>query len=530
MGAQSEWQNQGVVLIILHHHFRPGGVRRVIEMVAPRLVAHKGAGVSRVVLATGEAPDSRWFENFRTRLGTVSADVFVRAELGYISELKCKHRLKSRLKGVLAELFRSYATDECVVWAHNLGLGRNLHLAAELAQLCENTDTVLISHHHDWWFENRWHHYSSLGKPRAGNITAIADAVFPRSRAVRHVAINSADAAILAKHFGKQAAWLPNPVDRSEYPGAQRVQFARQWLKKQLGTANAVWLMPCRMLRRKNVAEGILLARWLRPEAWLVTTGGVSSAEEQQYADRLVSAAVANGWRARFGILQANDANAPRVVELMAASETILLTSLQEGFGLTYLEAAVVRRPLLARRLSNVAPDLAQFGFRFPYYYDDILIDPSLFDWRSEYERQCRLYARWKRQLPLRAQRFAGEPVVVALGPNPRPVPFSKLTLTAQLEVLSVPLEESWTRSAILNPFLSVWRDLASKNKLIPVEWPAAADRWLGQDTYAKAFLGLLRVRTKKPRTGKSESVQNDFFRAKLKSENLFPILWESFS
>ncbi|OYV85625.1 MAG: hypothetical protein B7Z73_13210, partial [Planctomycetia bacterium 21-64-5] len=40
-----------------------------------------------------------------------------------------------------------------------------------------------------------------------------------------------------------------------------------RWLSEQLGDDAPVWLMPCRLLRRKNLAEALLLARWLRPEA-----------------------------------------------------------------------------------------------------------------------------------------------------------------------------------------------------------------------------------------------------------------------
>ena len=101
-----------------------------------------------------------------------------------------------------------------------------------------------------------------------------------------------------------------------------------------------MWLLPCRLLRRKNIAEALLLTRWLRPEAWLVTTGGVSSAEEQAYADGLAAAAQTHGWRLRLGILHGDESQKPSVPELLAASEAVLLTSLQEGFGLPYLEAA----------------------------------------------------------------------------------------------------------------------------------------------------------------------------------------------
>ena len=139
--------------------------------------------------------------------------------------------------------------------------------------------------------------------------------------------------------------------------------------------------------------------------------------------------------------MQGDESKKPTVPELLAASETVLLTSLQEGFGLPYLEAAAARRPLIARHLPNIAPDLAKFGFRFPQSYREVQVDPSLFDWRGERERQARLFAEWKSLMPRAASQLAGEPAVLAAGKEPCPVPFSRLTLTAQLEVLAQPVE-----------------------------------------------------------------------------------------
>jgi hypothetical protein len=56
-------------------------------------------------------------------------------------------------------------------------------------------------------------------------------------------------------------------------------------------------------LRRKNLVEAILLTRWLRPEAWLITTGGASSSDENAYAQALHQAAQQNQRRVKVSIL-----------------------------------------------------------------------------------------------------------------------------------------------------------------------------------------------------------------------------------
>jgi hypothetical protein len=217
------------------------------------------------------------------------------------------------------------------------------------------------------------------------------------------------------------------------------------------------------------------------------------------------------------------------VPELLAASEAVLLTSLQEGFGLPYLEAAAARRPLIARHLPNIAPDLAKFGFAFPQRYREVRVDPALFDWRGERERQARLFAEWKSLMPRAASQLVGKPAVLAASEAPCPVPFSRLTLTAQLEVLAQPIERSWERCATLNPFLEVWRKRAAAGRLAASPWPRAAARWLGGRAYARRFLELVPpLCSRTPDPGASQAAQAEFLRQKLRAEYLYPLLWNS--
>lgn len=73
--------------VILHHHFRPGSVRRVIEIATPRLIAHWPERVRGVVLAIGEAPDSGWLGAFRKRFQGTPVKVVVQPAFGCVSEL-----------------------------------------------------------------------------------------------------------------------------------------------------------------------------------------------------------------------------------------------------------------------------------------------------------------------------------------------------------------------------------------------------------------------------------------------------------
>src|SRR5262249_44717796 len=283
----------------------------------------------------------------------------------------------------------------------------------------------------------------------------VAKAVFPTTPNARHIAINQADAGVLRQHFGQAAAWIPNIAEPTSPPSAPRVTIARRWLRRRLGgRPGPVWLTPCRVLRRKNLAEALLLTRWLRPQAWFITTAAASSEDERPYATGLADAARRHRWKFRLGLLAQGGDQAPSVGDVMAASEAVLLTSIQEGFGLPSLEAAAAGRPVIARRLPNVAPDFAALGFRFAQSYDELLIHPDLFDWENERQRQQRAFARWAARLPAGWRQWAGPADLLDRGGR-SPVPLSRLTLAGQLEVLAHPAPHSWRLCAPLNPFLA---------------------------------------------------------------------------
>lgn len=499
----------------------------MIERAAPHLV--KELGVSEIVLAGGELPEPGWRESFQERVAPTPVRFFTEPAFGYFSERsQSPSTLAGRLRAALARLLDGVRPAQCLVWAHNLGIARNLLLARALIEACAARHIRVVAHHHDWWFDNRWSRWPELRRGGFRTLRGVARTVFSPEPNLIHLAINQADARVLQRHFPVRAAWLPNLAEPFPALPPARVQRARTWVRTRFIPERApFWLLPARLLRRKNIAEALLLTRWLRPEAWLVTSAGVSSADETAYAKALETAALRHEWPLRLGVLHAAGKERPSVAELLAASEAVLLTSLQEGFGLPYLEAAAAGRPLIARSLPNIAPDLDQLGFRFPQLYEEVLIDPGLFDWAAEQRRQEKLFRAWRARLPRPCQNWPGRPVVLAAGDTPQPVPFSRLTLTAQLEVLAQPLSRSWELCAPLNPWLPLWRRRVQAGTLEPTSWPPLAEAWLSGPAYARRFAALAQRPAKAaPNPDASGAAQATFIRQKLAAANLFPLLW----
>ena len=499
----------------------------MIELSVPFLVRCSPHRITRVVLAVGEAPDPSWQTHFEKGSPGTELQVVVEPAFRYLSEQRLSAvNVRQRIHRALENLFSATPPREVMVWAHNLGVGRNLVLSRELGDECARRNISLLSHHHDWWFDNRWIRWPEMRAAGFRTLGSAARAVFPVSKSIRHAAINQADAAILARHPGTGAAWMPNLSPAAPPISSEAVKKARGWLGRKLGENDApLWLLPCRTLRRKNIAEALLLTRWLRPEAFLVVTGGPSSLEETPYAKALAQAAHHHGWRFCLGALAGKEAGQPRVPELLSASEAVLLTSIQEGFGLPYLEAAAAGRPLIARRLANIAPDLHRFGFRFPQIYDEIFVPPDLFDWRAEQKRQQQLLRAWLGMLPAGIAKAGLKPALLA-APSPAPVPFSRLTLTAQLQILTRPADATWDACITLNPFLRKWKKDLSGGSLQPVVWPKSASRWLSGEAYAAQFFKAMEANLPQPTAKTPEEVQRDFFAAKLDPANLYPLLW----
>jgi hypothetical protein len=516
-------------LVVVHYHLRPGGIRRIIELALPHLLSEAPRPVTELVLAAGEADDPKWNRIIASVCAPHPVQFFLDPAFGYLSESNSSsNALRLRVTRALRKLLGDHENGSCLVWAHNLGVGRNLLLTRELARACAERGLSLVAHHHDWWFDNRWLRWPEMRQHGFRTVRAVAEALFPAAPQVRHVAINQSDARLLKKHLHPRVAWLPNLTEPEPPPSAERLDQVRGWMARELGGRQGpVWILPCRLLRRKNVAEALLLTRWLRPEAWLVTTGGASSNDEKPYANALSAAAKQHDWPLCLGILNGDETSKPSVSELIAASETVLLTSIQEGFGLPYLEAAASNRPLIARWLPNIAPDLEKLGFKFAQSYADILVSPDLFDWGAELARQEQLFALWLEQLPRANRRMVSTPVFLANSHRPAALPFSKLTLTAQLEILAQPPDVSWKRCAPLNAFLATWKAAAQSTRLETTPWPARAAAWLSGPAYAARFwrAALAQFNAALPPEA-GASTQRDFIREKLTAEHLFPLLW----
>ena len=506
-------------LVVAHYHLRPGGVRRVIETALPPIA---GAGrMARVVLAVGEPPDQAWLQQLRISLAGTPLEVSVHPEFLYWSEQHAAGmELFQSLKEICGRLLEGCGGAETILWAHNLGLGRNIPLSRAWAEAARRHSSIMVSHHHDFFFDNRWNRWPEMRNSGTVSLEEAAEAIFPTGGRLVHVVINRADHRCLEAGFGPHAVWMPNAVTPARHTAAEE-KSVLAWM----GTSAPYWLLPCRLLRRKNIAESVLLARWLRPEARVVTTGAPTSREEQGYAVRLRESATRHGWNLDLSIL-AGVSSHPPISALIAKAEAVLLTSLQEGFGLPYLEAATGARPLLARGLPNVLPDLLSIGLHAPMAYKEVLVTPDAFDSKREASHQRRLWNNWLTTLPAEAREFCEEPVFLRLPADP--VPFSRLSFAAQEEILARPAADLESILSPLNPELADIRDHAGE--LPPATLDRSGSETLSASRFGENFRAAVETAASSTRIPPQAPLRalRAFLRDRLASPNLYPLLFST--
>jgi len=509
-------------LVVIHYHLRPGGVRRVMEKSLPLLLAAGCSEHATVTFAFGGTGVAEWEEELRQSLAPHQVRFLRVPAFGYFSESRLPPaRRREKIRQALADLVPAHETKETLIWTHNMALGRNLILADEIVRWVGARGLALISQHHDFWFENRWGRWKEMRQSGYRTLADVARVTFGGSGAM--VFINRADQQLWKRHLPQRTVWVPNAVSPPAPPTQRRLRTVKGQLAKFLGDDGPLWVVPTRFLRRKNLAEAVLLTRWLRPEAWLLTTAGISSAGEQSYARGLSAAARRGGWRVRFGILSGSGGGLATIDEMIAAAEVILLTSVQEGFGLPILEAAAAGKPLVARKLPRLQQDFCAMGIDFPQGYDEVSVPRALFDWPKEQARQRQLWRNAKAALPAPLRGMMGAPLEEG-----STVPFSRLTLDAQLEILALPIEESWAACRDLNPYLVTWRSLAAKGQFEVAPWPTEKNSLLA----SKVMIGHWRRAVLQSRRRAADpkvvaDLQNKLINRSLNGKLQFPVLME---
>lgn len=409
-------------IAIVHYHLSPGGVTTIIRAACRGLAA---AGVRYVVLC-GTAP----VEDLPT---------------GIVPDLRYL-RDSARTAESLLEEMRTVAADALGgppdLWHfHNHSLGKNILLPRVVALLAAAGERLFLQLH------------DMVEDGRPGNHPLVAEQpwLYPLSPRIRYAFINSIDHRrfLSAGLPEENAILLPNPIPTA----ADTFPASRE--------KPPLILYPTRAIRRKNLGELLLLSMFA-PEG---TRFAVTRVPEDPAAR-----AIHDHWKwlaeemelpVRFGIVDraapAGESDATYAA-WVAASTHFMTTSVAEGFGMIFPEAAALGKPVIGREL-DIHPQPGSHSL-----YRSILV-PEEWIPAGDLRRHLSRHLRETHQLYQRTLRPEGTDATMAALLHDGQVDFGNLPETLQRGILIRLREEptlhptidgmpadAWLRDALRQP------------------------------------------------------------------------------
>jgi len=353
--------------IALVHYAAPpvaGGVERVVGHQSV-LLADAGHDV-RIVAGRGESPDPRVEFRRVTLVDSVDATVVrVQRELDAGRVPASFAGLRDRLIDELAAALDGYDVALC----HNVcSLNMNLALTAALRELAGRPSAArLVLWHHDLaWTQPRFRSSLHVGYPW--------DLLRTAWPGVTQVAISDVRRHELADLTGLPTdaiSVIPNGVDVAALLGLDP-ETVQMLARSDMPVSDPLLLLPARVIPRKNIELGLHVVAAMRARgrrAGLVITGPTDP------HDSRTSGYLASLLRLRStldldeaawfpGVGTESGLRDAVVRDLYTVADALFLPSLDEGFGIPVLEAAVWRLPIVCSDLPvlrEVAGDAALY-------------------------------------------------------------------------------------------------------------------------------------------------------------------------
>lgn len=441
---------------ILHYHFLHSGVRTVIANTLRALIAYGGYETLEIDLISGNARQAAGNSlaeelleyaghNGPSRLRISRIEI---AELAYNNQpasdrdalFDRANRLSEQLLRSM-ELERSDFDNPYILHVHNGNLGKNPYLTLALKLLIErlerdNLPAWVLYQVHDFAEDNRPLCWQSLCNCSGRSDPRLAvEMMYPTGRRVRWACVNSADKKILME-MGIEpdsVSILPNAVAVDVFTaggltdmsggevrklGITPIDFATD-IKSRLSfyaeengfrfeSDRKILLAPVKAIRRKNIVESVLLMLMLNykcDEYQLLLTLPANSPEDIAYnrainqfvKENHLPVVIGFGSQLLAGGHQRHIEKAKVIsyslVDLLALSEAVVTTSVQEGFGYVFHEPWLADKFVFGRNIDQVTSDFTEQGLNLDHLYDHLLIP---FEWLTgeQWERIRQEYLR----------------------------------------------------------------------------------------------------------------------------------------
>lgn len=337
-----------IAIAVIHYHLRPGGVTRVME----RTVESLNNEVDMLCFS-GEAPAPN------AQLTPITEPF---APLAYGSNPSEKETEK--LIDDLRFTARCLLGRDPDIWhIHNHSLGKN-SFTPRLVWHLANAGCRLLLQPHDFAEDGRSKNYEMLKKELGNKLQTV---LYPKANHVWYGPINYRDKSFL-ENIG-----LPNVY---ELPNAVTAQK-----KTRSSPTTKTIVYPARAIRRKNIGE-FLLWSLLAPEGYTFQS---TLAPQNPTWQRIY-----NNW-----VDFANELNLPVEFDagrkhdfetLVQNAEALITTSIQEGFGLAFLEPWLEGKMLIGRNIPEITTDFANEGLNLSSLYNTLPVPVEWADKKQFHE------------------------------------------------------------------------------------------------------------------------------------------------
>lgn len=401
-------------LTIFHYHLLTGGISQVIKSSLSALLSSEtDPPVSKIQLVCGSE------ENTEAVAGEIKAAAAQagreepEVELHIIPELRYFSQLGELPKPEELEelLLRRFGGG--IWWVHNYHIGKNPLFTKALLRIAEkNPEQRMVLHIHDFPESGRFGNLELL-------YSYISSDLYPLGPHIRYAVINGRDYSLLLEAGIPEGRLflLDNPVAPYGKPGTREEEEETE-IDKEAGSPAGIvrdfcssysswWdeggklaLYPVRSIKRKNVLEAGFLVRLLqRPVNLLVTLPGVS-AQQQEYSNFVggcfEEGLIPGAWQIGTQL----DEIGLTFPQLIEASDIVVSSSIQEGFGYLFLNSLGWKKPLLSRDL-DILDGMRYIFEGYPAQFYSSLLVPLTASGREKLLQQYR-----ERVLPVLSRIF----------------------------------------------------------------------------------------------------------------------------
>ena len=379
-------------IVIFHYHLNPGGVTRIIESQVESILANNPK--QEILVHCGKISDKEKLNKKGVLI--IENDLF-----NYLDENQANiHQIYDDTKNALLKNIKE--TD--ILHVHNLNLGKNPVITLLFSELA-NEGFPLVNHAHDF-AEDREKNWNFLKQVIEVDFKQNLNKVlYPQLENYQFACLNSFDYnRLLSYGVEEQRVHLvPNPVIFTESTTTFDAKEICNDL--QISPSKKTITYPVRVIRRKNIGEFILLCLLLKEEAnWVVTQPPKNPVEIVPY----------DKWKdfcLKENIPVCFEAGTKVDFEgLIKMSDFCITTSIQEGFGMVYMEPWLLGTPVIGRNIEMVTKDLISSGVNFPLLYNSILIDESKDFGQMSMEDQMQFIIRIKKDIIAKNELFKLNP------------------------------------------------------------------------------------------------------------------------